>query len=143
MCRQHTSLPLTSCTDCPSAAPEQVARTPHITALSILGAIGALTLDALPWARAAAVERTSSGNSEGAKITFNIIKQRLGDVMYKITAQKFEDPGEGARLLPARGLCFWVFQSVAAAVHLQSLQANVAVSRWLGRQRACAYAGVA
>uniref|UniRef100_A0A7S3RAF0 H(+)-transporting two-sector ATPase n=1 Tax=Dunaliella tertiolecta TaxID=3047 RepID=A0A7S3RAF0_DUNTE len=43
----------------------------------------------------AAVERTSSGNSEGAKITFNIIKQRLGDVMYKITAQKFEDPADG------------------------------------------------
>ena len=39
------------------------------------------------------MERTSSGNSEGAKITFNIIKQRLNEIMYKLTAQKFEDPG--------------------------------------------------
>lgn len=43
----------------------------------------------------AAVERTSSGGGDSQKITFNIIKQRLGDLMYKITAQKFEDPAEG------------------------------------------------
>jgi hypothetical protein len=29
-------------------------------------------------------------------VTFNIIKQRLSDVLYKITSQKFEDPGEGS-----------------------------------------------
>jgi len=44
----------------------------------------------------AAVERTAGGNAEGQKITFNVIKQRLGDVLYKLTSQKFEDPGEGA-----------------------------------------------
>ena len=43
----------------------------------------------------AAVERTSSGGGDSQKITFNIIKQRLGDLMYKITAQKFEEPSEG------------------------------------------------
>jgi hypothetical protein len=42
-----------------------------------------------------AVERSSSGTSDGQKITFNIIKSRLGDLMYKITSQKFEDPADG------------------------------------------------
>ena len=42
-----------------------------------------------------AVERTASGGAEGHKITFNVIKQRLGDVLYKITSQKFEDPADG------------------------------------------------
>lgn len=41
----------------------------------------------------AAVEKTASGNAEGQKITFNVIKQRMGDVLYKLTSQKFEDPG--------------------------------------------------
>lgn len=41
----------------------------------------------------AAVEKTAAGNAEGQKITYNVIKQRMGDVMYKLTAQKFEDPG--------------------------------------------------
>jgi V-type H+-transporting ATPase subunit A len=49
----------------------------------------------VPVPPAAAVEKTASGNSEGAKITFNVIKQRMGDVLYKLTSQKFEDPGEG------------------------------------------------
>lgn len=40
-----------------------------------------------------AVEKTASG--DGQKVTFNIIKQRLGDLLYKITSQKFEDPAEG------------------------------------------------
>ncbi|GAX82509.1 hypothetical protein CEUSTIGMA_g9936.t1 [Chlamydomonas eustigma] len=43
----------------------------------------------------AAVEKTAAGNSEGQKITYNVIKQRMGDVLYKLTAQKFEDPAEG------------------------------------------------
>jgi hypothetical protein len=43
----------------------------------------------------AAVERTAGGNAEGQKITLNVIKQRLGEVLYKLTSQKFEDPGEG------------------------------------------------
>ena len=42
-----------------------------------------------------AVERTASGGSEGKKITFNVIKQRLGNLMYKVTSQKFEDPADG------------------------------------------------
>lgn len=42
----------------------------------------------------AAVERTASGNAEGQKITLNIIKQRMSDVLYKVTSQKFEDPGQ-------------------------------------------------
>lgn len=42
----------------------------------------------------AAVEKTASGNAEGAKITLNVIKQRMGDVLYKLTSQKFEDPSE-------------------------------------------------
>lgn len=46
----------------------------------------------------AAVEKTAGGNSEGQKITYNVIKQRLGDVLYKLTAQKFEDPGKSGLL---------------------------------------------
>ncbi|GBF89916.1 V-type proton ATPase catalytic subunit A [Raphidocelis subcapitata] len=43
----------------------------------------------------AAVEKTASGNAEGARITLNLIKQRMGDVLYKLTSQKFEDPADG------------------------------------------------
>lgn len=42
----------------------------------------------------AAIEKTASGNSEGLKITYNVIRQRLGDLLSKISSQKFEDPGE-------------------------------------------------
>lgn len=47
----------------------------------------------------AAVEKTASGTVDGNKITFNVIKQRLGDVMYKLTSQKFEDPAEGEEVV--------------------------------------------
>lgn len=50
----------------------------------------------------AAIERTAAGNAEGQKITYNVIKQRLGDLMYKLTAQKFEDPAEGEDVLRAK-----------------------------------------
>ncbi|DBB18851.1 hypothetical protein WJX82_009529 [Trebouxia sp. C0006] len=49
-----------------------------------------------------AVERTASGGTEGHKITFNVIKQRLGDVLYKITSQKFEDPADGEEAVKAK-----------------------------------------
>lgn len=42
-----------------------------------------------------AVERTSAGGSDGGKITYNVIKNRLGDLIYKLSSQKFEDPAEG------------------------------------------------
>ena len=48
----------------------------------------------------AAVER--SANAEGHKITFNTIKNRLGDLMYKICAQKFEEPADGEEVLKGR-----------------------------------------
>ena len=41
----------------------------------------------------AAVERTAG--SGGNKITYNVIKARLADLLYKITSQKFEDPADG------------------------------------------------
>lgn len=71
-----------------------------------------LSLPSIPLARAlsrtqafhalatAAVERPASG--EGAKLTFATIRQRMSDVMYKITSQKFEDPAEGEAVLRAR-----------------------------------------
>jgi V-type H+-transporting ATPase subunit A len=46
-----------------------------------------------------AVERTAGGGADGHKITYNIIKQRLGDLLYKITSQKFEDPAEGEEVI--------------------------------------------
>jgi V-type H+-transporting ATPase subunit A len=50
----------------------------------------------------AAVEKTASGNAEGQRITFNVIKQRMSDVLYKLTSQKFEDPADGEVVLRAR-----------------------------------------
>lgn len=44
-----------------------------------------------------AVERAAG--SEGQKITYNVIKQRLGDIIYKLVSQKFEDPAEGEAVL--------------------------------------------
>ena len=51
-----------------------------------------------------AVERTAAGGSEGQKITFNVIKQRLSDLLYKITSQKFEDPSDGEEKIRLLGL---------------------------------------
>jgi len=39
-----------------------------------------------------AIENTSSSDN---KITYNIIKDRLGDLMYKLSAQKFQKPSDG------------------------------------------------
>ncbi len=65
----------------------------------------------------AGVEKTASGNSEGQKITYNVIKQRLGDVLYKLTAQKFEDPGGGC------GCRAWPLD-VIIILHLLQLRAR-------------------
>ncbi len=42
-----------------------------------------------------AIERTAGGGVDGQKITYNVIKNRLGDILYKLTSMKFEDPAEG------------------------------------------------
>ena len=47
----------------------------------------------------AAVERTSAGGSSGSKVTFGQIKAQLGDLMYKVSSQKFQDPAEGEQNL--------------------------------------------
>ncbi len=54
----------------------------------------------------AAIEKTAGGNAEGQKITLNVIKQRMGDTLYKLTSQTFEDPGgwRGAAYRQWRGL---------------------------------------
>lgn len=39
-----------------------------------------------------AVERTAAGGADGQRITFNVIKNRLGDVLYKLRCAA----GEGA-----------------------------------------------
>ena len=50
-----------------------------------------------------AVERTAAGGGgEGAKITYNVVKARLGDLLYKLSSQKFEDPAEGEPALKAK-----------------------------------------
>ncbi|OAE26161.1 hypothetical protein AXG93_903s1220 [Marchantia polymorpha subsp. ruderalis] len=40
-----------------------------------------------------AVERAAG--PDGQKVTYNIIKQRLGDIIYRLASQKFEDPADG------------------------------------------------
>jgi V-type H+-transporting ATPase subunit A len=47
-----------------------------------------------------AVERAAG--SEGQKITYNTIKQRLGDIMYRLVSMKFEEPSEGESALTAK-----------------------------------------
>ena len=51
----------------------------------------------------AAVERTtgSAGGALGGsdRITFNQIKAQLGDLMYKVSSQKFQDPADGEETL--------------------------------------------
>lgn len=42
-----------------------------------------------------AIERTAAGGVDGQKITYNVIKNRMGDILYKLTSMKFEDPAEG------------------------------------------------
>jgi V-type H+-transporting ATPase subunit A len=51
-----------------------------------------------------AIERTASGREaggggEGGRITYNVIKNRLGDLIYKLSSQKFEDPADGEEIL--------------------------------------------
>mgnify|MGYP003314303628 CR=1 FL=1 len=48
----------------------------------------------------AAVERTQM--TDGAKITFNVIQARMGDLIYRIASQKFEDPGDGEDVVQQR-----------------------------------------
>ena len=48
----------------------------------------------------AAVERTQM--TDGAKITFNVIQARMGDLMYRIASQKFEDPADGEDVVKQR-----------------------------------------
>jgi len=47
-----------------------------------------------------AVERAAG--PEGQRITYNIIKQRLNDVIYKLVSMKFEDPSDGEDVLTER-----------------------------------------
>jgi V-type H+-transporting ATPase subunit A len=47
-----------------------------------------------------AVERAAG--PEGQRITYNIIKQRLNDVIYKLVSMKFEDPTDGEDVLTER-----------------------------------------
>ncbi|GJM90345.1 hypothetical protein PR202_ga06616 [Eleusine coracana subsp. coracana] len=44
-----------------------------------------------------AVERAAG--SDGQKITYSVIKHRLGDLFYRLVSQKFEDPAEGEEVL--------------------------------------------
>jgi V-type H+-transporting ATPase subunit A len=50
------------------------------------------------------IERSASGggNADGQRVTFNVIRQRLGDVLYKLASQKFEDPADGEAALRAK-----------------------------------------
>nr|QKY15285.1 vacuolar proton-ATPase (VHA) [Polytomella parva] len=47
----------------------------------------------------AAVEKGAATNTEGQKITLNVIKQRFSDLLYKLTSQKFENPSDGEEVL--------------------------------------------
>ncbi|KAF3683047.1 hypothetical protein FXO38_00952 [Capsicum annuum] len=47
-----------------------------------------------------AVERAAG--MDGQKITYTLIKHRLGDLFYRLVSQKFEDPAEGEDVLVAK-----------------------------------------
>ncbi|KAI3442561.1 uncharacterized protein J3R85_000755 [Psidium guajava] len=39
---------------------------------------------------------------DGQKITYSLVKHRLGDLFYRLVSQKFEDPAEGEEALVAK-----------------------------------------
>ncbi|KAF7098304.1 hypothetical protein CFC21_100055 [Triticum aestivum] len=47
-----------------------------------------------------AVERAA--NADGHKITYAVVKSRMGDLFYRLVSQKFEDPAEGEDVLIAK-----------------------------------------
>lgn len=47
-----------------------------------------------------AVER--GAGMDGKKITYSLIKHRLGDLFYRLVSQKFEDPAEGEAALTGK-----------------------------------------
>jgi V-type H+-transporting ATPase subunit A len=49
----------------------------------------------------AAVERAAT-TSDGPKITFNVIRARMSELMYRIASMKFEDPVDGEDAIRAR-----------------------------------------
>ncbi len=50
-----------------------------------------------------AMERSSASmNSDSSKLTYGVVKSRLGDLLYKLASQKFEDPAEGEAALKAK-----------------------------------------
>lgn len=58
-----------------------------------------------------AIERSSASGSDSQKLTYNVIKNRLGDLLYKLASQKFEDPAEGEEALKAK------FQALNQEIH--------------------------
>lgn len=53
-------------------------------------------------ARKAVGRSSASGRSDDSLLTLNVMKQRLGSLLYKLSAQKFEDPSAGEDVLKAR-----------------------------------------
>jgi len=50
-----------------------------------------------------AMERSAaSTNADNAKLTFGVLKNRLGDLLYKLASQKFEDPADGEEVLKVK-----------------------------------------
>ena len=47
----------------------------------------------------AAVERTLGSSAEAKRITYNEIKGSMGDLLYKLSSQKFEEPADGEEAL--------------------------------------------
>merc|ERR1719293_105837 len=50
----------------------------------------------------AAVERTVGAAAEGRRVTFNEIKSNMGDLLYRLSSQKFEEPSDGEEVLKGR-----------------------------------------
>jgi V-type H+-transporting ATPase subunit A len=50
----------------------------------------------------AAVERTVGAAAEGRRVTFNEIKANMGDLLYRLSSQKFEEPSDGEEVLKGR-----------------------------------------
>ena len=49
----------------------------------------------------AAVERAVT-TTDGPKMTFNVIRTRMSELMYRIASMKFEDPNDGEDAIRAR-----------------------------------------
>ena len=63
----------------------------------------------------AAIERSqASAASDGHKVTYNLIKSKLSGLLYKLSAQKFEDPADGEAKV--KGVLQALYEEISSSI---------------------------